>query len=59
MSFSIWYSTDLSADNWIRDFGAIQRPAVSGGVSDIETVLVSISASLLNHARLFVQVRAN
>jgi hypothetical protein len=58
MFYSIWYSTHLTANGWIKDVGAIQGPAVPTGASGIETVPVRISPSLLSNQKLFIQVRA-
>jgi alpha-L-rhamnosidase len=54
LTYSIWFSTDLL--NWAQDIGAkLGAPLVS---DEMETVPVTISASLLSNPILFVQVRA-
>ncbi len=58
MSYSIWYSTDLTPNGWVRDFGATQGPVVPTGTSDIETVPVRISPGLLSNQKLFIRVHA-
>jgi hypothetical protein len=55
LSYSVWYSTSLEAGSWIKDTGAIEgTPALDG---EVETVPVTLSASLLSHNSLFIQIR--
>lgn len=55
MAFTVWTSTDLTA--WTEDGGSTQ--SVTGTSGDEETVEVTLTASLPEHPRLFVQIRAN
>ena len=55
LTYTVWYSTDLAT--WTEDTGAVEgTPAVN---AEVETVPVTISASLLTNPKLFIQVRAN
>jgi fibronectin-binding autotransporter adhesin len=56
LAYSIWYSTTLEAGSWIKDAAAVQGSPVLEG--NVETVPVTISASLLTNPKLFLQVRA-
>jgi len=54
LQYSVWYSTDLAV--WTKDTAASEGTPVLTG--EVETVQVTISASLLSNPKLFVQVRA-
>jgi len=55
LSYTIWYSTDLST--WAQDNGATEgTPSLDG---EVETVEVTVSPALLSNPKLFIQVRAN
>ena len=54
LNYSIWYSTDLGT--WTEDSGATEGISIVNG--DRETVPVTLSGSILNHPKLFIQVRA-
>jgi len=58
LSYTVWYSTDLSA--WTQDTGASQPDGTPDG-NGVETITVTLSSQPGNPlpARLFVQVRAN
>jgi hypothetical protein len=56
-SFSVWTSTDLQT--WVEDTGATQTPVFNTPTADVETVTVSLTASLLAEPRLYVQVQAD
>lgn len=52
MNYTVWSSTDLLT--WTEDAGAIQTP---GGPADgVETVVVTLSRTLLSGTRLFVRM---
>jgi autotransporter-associated beta strand protein len=54
LNYTVWYSTDLAT--WNQDAGAVEgTPAVN---SEVETVPVTITNSLLTNSKLFIQVRA-
>jgi autotransporter-associated beta strand protein len=54
LGFSVRTSTDLNA--WTEDTGAVQT--VTGTSGNVETVLVSLSSSLLSNSKLFVRISA-
>ena len=57
LSYSIWYSTDLSTGSWQVDVGAVQgSPSLD---ENVETVPVSLSNGLLSNPSLFIQIRAD
>ena len=53
-SYAVWTSTNLV--DWTQDVSAVQTPGVP--VSDIETVTVTLSPSLLTSPTLFLRLRA-
>ena len=55
LTYSVWYSTDLA--NWTEDTGAIQGTASL--LSEVETVPVTLSGTLLSNPNLFIQIRVN
>ncbi|MCX6873874.1 MAG: Ig-like domain-containing protein [Verrucomicrobia bacterium] len=55
LTCAIWTSTDLTT--WSVDTTAIQHPDTPAG--DLQTVVVTITPTLLSSPKLFVQVRAN
>ncbi len=54
LNYRVWYSTDLGT--WTKDTGAIEGAPVPAG--ELETVLVTLSSSLLAEPALFIQIRA-
>ncbi|MGB1128456.1 MAG: DUF7594 domain-containing protein, partial [Haloferula sp.] len=56
LSYTVWTSPDLQT--WSEDTGALQEATPDTPVSDVETVDVTLSPTLLDEARLFFRVRA-
>ena len=54
LSFTVWTSTNLT--DWTKDTGAGQSVTATSG--DVETVEVTLTGSLVENDRLFIQVRA-
>ena len=54
LTYTAWTTTDLT--DWTKDTGAAQ--SVTGTSGDVETVEVTLTESLLENDRLFIQVRA-
>jgi hypothetical protein len=53
-NYTVWTSTNMVT--WTQDIGAAQSPGVTAG--DVETVMVTLSPSLLTSPNLFVRMRA-
>jgi autotransporter-associated beta strand protein len=54
LTFRVWTSTNLA--DWTEDLGAVQTVIEQN--SELQEVQVSLSQTLLNHQKLFVQIRA-
>jgi hypothetical protein len=56
LTYTVWYTTDLKAA-WTQDAGAVQT--VIGSSGNLETVQITLSASLLSNSRLFVRINTS